>query len=161
MNQLFNLLATLLSKTNTRNEIDQATGISIAFATTSFTALIKGAVESSISRGSVDTTHSGTTPNGDSNVYRTFQPSDILDSNEVQLLLHYDVDEVIPIGKAAETVTISFPIPPGSGETVKASIASQAFFTEFSFTANPLDDETMEASVTLKRSGEPTYVVGS
>lgn len=131
---------------------DQATGIAITFDS-GFFAMITDVNWSGISRGAIETTHSGTTPT-DGSVWRTFQPSDLIDAGELQVTLQFEKNTTPPYDGSAETCTVTFPTAPG--ESSAATWSATAFMTDFSFSAPPLDDSVMEATCTLKFTGAIT-----
>lgn len=134
---------------------DQATSIAITFGTSGFTAQIIDSNISGFQRGDVDTTHSGTTPvSGTDAVIRTYKPSDIVEGGDLNLTIHFLPDDTIPLYGAAETITITFPT--NVGESTGATWVFSGYIKAYNPTMNPLDDSTMQASVTVKIAGEIT-----
>ena len=126
---------------------DVTTGATVVFGTSSFTAELLSIGLPSISRGSVDTTNLATT------AARTYRPVDLIDWGELELEMNFDADAEPPMDGAAETITITFPIP--SGGTSGATIAGSGFFTAFSVTAQL--EEKMTATATIKWTGDLTW----
>ena len=127
---------------------DGAFGTTIVFGTTGWTALITGVNQDGISRAELDTSHHGTT-----NGWKTFIPSDLKDAGVVSLEFHFNPDDAPPIDQAAETITITFPVP--SGLTNGATFACNGFMNNFTF-GTPFE-ELLVGTSTLKLSGEPTW----
>lgn len=94
------------------------------------------------SRGSVNTSHMGTTE------AHTFIPTDLYDPGELTVELNFEPtdDQAVPMVAAAESVTVTFP----GADTWGCS----AFMTGFEFN-DPMEDK-MTATVTLKFSGDIT-----
>lgn len=130
---------------------DVATGLTIVFGTTGFAARIVSVDGPGASRPSIDTTHMATSAN------RTFMPGDLVDQGEVTITVHHDPSLTRPIATAAETVTITHPIP--AGLTVAATWAFSAFCTGYS--PSFAIDELMQAQLTLKISGAVTITPAS
>ena len=126
---------------------DVTTGATVVFGTSSFSAEILSIGLPDMSRGSVDTTNMATT------TARTHLPVDLIDLGTLELEMNFDADAEPPLSGAAETITITFPIP--SGGTSGATIAGSGFFTAFSITA-PLEDK-MTATATIKWTGDLTW----
>ncbi len=131
-------------------DADTGYGVTVTFQS-GLLASIRN-IEFTSSRGSVDTTHAGTT-----NGWMTFIPSDLIDPGEVSGTLIFDPQGAwkTAIGNAAETVTINYPNVGTSG----ATDATSGFLTEIS-RAVPYDD-VMTAECTIKLSGETTYTAGT
>jgi len=125
--------------------VDIATGITITFGTSEFTAEILDVTPPGMSREAIETTHQGTTGQ------KTFMPADLYDSGELGFDIHFNPDTSPPIGSAAETITITFP----SG----ATWAFTGFMTGYAPSA-PLEDK-MTASVTVKVTGAITITPAS
>ena len=120
--------------------VDIATGITIVFGTSGFSAEILDISGPSLARESVETTHQGTIG------ARTHLPVDLFDAGELSFDIHFNPDTDPPIDQPAEAVTITWP----SG----ATWAFSAFMTADE-PATPLEDK-MVASITLKISGDIT-----
>ena len=123
--------------------MDIGTGASIAFGTSNFTAEVMSINGNDISRPSIDSSHLGTTG------ARTFLPGDLVDNGSVELEINFDPDEQPPIAGAAETITVTFPTPPGGSTPADAEFSG--FVTNWSWGV-PLEDK-MTATITLKISG--------
>lgn len=113
-------------------------GITITWATSSFTAEITDATLPEQIREAIQTSHTETT-DGE----KTFIPSDLVDGGELQYEINFDPEESPPMGASAENITVAF----ASGADWQFS----GFMTSYAPTA-PLEDR-MTASVTVKVSG--------
>jgi hypothetical protein len=105
-----------------------------------------------MSREAIDTTHMTTT-----NGWMTFLPSDLKDAGELSVSLQFAPNTAPPITGAAETVTVTFPLP--AGGSTRATWACSGFMTGMGV-AVPNGDK-MTADATIKFSGEPTFTPGS
>ena len=123
---------------------DVGTATTIAFATSSFTAEVKSINGSDISREDVDVTHMGSTS------YMEFQPAELADGGSIEMEIHFDPDSQPPILGAAETITITFPIP--SGGASGATFIFTGYVNSWSWEA-PLE-EVMTAEITIKVDGK-------
>ena len=83
--------------------VDVATGITIVFGTSGFSAQILDVTPPGMSRESLETTHQSTM------TQKTFMPADLYDSGELGFDIHFNPDTSPPIGGATETITITFP----------------------------------------------------
>lgn len=118
----------------------------------SFFAEIQSVSLSGYERAAIETTHMTSTSG-----WRTFQPSDLKSPGTIELELSFRPNDNIPITSAAETWTITFPIP--SGGSSGATLACSGFLTSFEF-SDPMD-ERMTATATLQLTGPPTWVDAS
>ena len=118
--------------------VDIGTGVTIAFATSGFTAQILDGTWPSLSRGSVQTSHQGTVGR------HTYMPTDLSDPGEFTFDFHFNPDTTPPINQAAETITITGP----SG----ATWVFTGFMTDYSG-GFPFEDK-MTGSATVKVSGD-------
>ena len=130
---------------------DSGFGVTVTFSST-FLAEITSLSWTGISRAAIDTTHSGTSSGA-----ATFIPSDIEDYGELQVELLFKPNDTPPIASAAETVTVTFPVPTGS--TNGATWAASGFLTGFEVGV-PIDDR-MTATATIKFSGVVTFTDAS
>lgn len=130
---------------------DVGTGTTISFGTSSFSAEILNVNQSGISRPSIKTSHMTTTSSD------TFMPADLVDEGEVTLDFAFNPNNQPPIRGAAETITITFPIPTGSSNGATAVFSG--FCTGWEWT-DPLEDK-MTASATLKVSGTVVWTDAS
>jgi hypothetical protein len=119
------------------------TGTTVTFGTSGFSAAIMDANWSGITRGSVQTSHMGTTND------HTFIPTNLVDNGTVELTIQFNGSESPPIitNGATETVTIDWA---GSGNTWAAS----CFQTDFSITAT--NEDLVTGDLTLKVTGAIT-----
>jgi len=121
----------------TSDLVDLSHGITIAFATSSFTAQITDITPPGPSRESIDVSHQGTVK------WREFLPQDLVDNGEMNFTINFNPDTDPPIDGVAEVITITWP----SANTWVFS----GFFTEYSPEAPHL--EKMTGSVTVKVTG--------
>ena len=130
---------------------DEGQGTKILFGTTGFVSNVDNIDTSGLSREAFDTSHLLTED------AKTFEPTDLVDSGEIGLELHFDPDEFPPINQPSEIVTITWPIPAGSANG--ATWTFTAFMTNFD--AGAAKGEKMTASATLKVSGTIVSVPAS
>lgn len=130
---------------------DTGFGIAITFAS-GFFAEIRNVDGPELSRGTIDTSHAGTTGG-----YRTFIFQDLLEGGAVDIDMLFDPNDVPPIDDALETVTITFPLP--AGGLTPATWAFSGGLTNYRPTA-PYDD-LMTATATLKVAGAITYTAST
>lgn len=131
---------------------DIGDGATINFGTSSFSASWKSLQHVGVARQVIETTHLGT-----SNA-KTFMPGDLYDPGEITGTLSYNPNTQPPIAGAAETITLTFPIPTGSN--TGATMACTGFVT--SFDEPTLENDTeMIANVSIKLSGEITWTDGT
>lgn len=131
---------------------DTGNSSTIVFGTSSFAAdyTMIGGVEQS--RPSLETSHLGTSN------YATFMPGDLVDSGELECEFHYNPNNQPPITGAAETITITFPVP--SGLSNGATAVFSAFVMNWK-SADLENNEIMSATVTLKITGGVTWTDAS
>jgi len=127
---------------------DEGFGTTISFSS-GFLAEVQSVSLSGYERNAIETTHMTST-----NGWRTFQPSDLKDPGTLSLDISFRPNDNIPITGAAETVTVTFPVP--SGGSTGATLACSGFLTKFDFT-DPMD-ERMTATCELKLTAAPTWV---
>jgi len=131
---------------------DVGNGASITFGTSGFTGSLMSIDGNEITREPVETSHLGTT------TAKTFIPDDLYDAGELSVTFQYDPDEQPPFAGAAETITITFPVP--SGLNNGATCAGTGFVTSFKQPELSVG-ELMEAEMTIKFSGALTFVDAS
>lgn len=121
-------------------------GSTIALAVGTFTANVEAINWDGIERGSIETTHLGTT------TAKEFIEADLFDPGELSLDIQFKSNEKPPIDAAASTLTLTVRTAGlGDGTTWAAT----AFMTGFSF--GPLtQDDKMTGSATFKVSGDIT-----
>jgi len=125
--------------------VDLGTGITVAFATSAFTAQLTEVTPFAAERESIDTTYLGTTvtPAGDFGA-KTYIPADLTEAGELAIKGHYNPDTLPPMESATEVITITF----ASG----ATLIFDGFMTGYTpggFVANGL----MEFDAVIKISG--------
>jgi len=125
---------------------DEGTGVAIVFGTSGFSARVVDVDGPSLHRDAIETTHISSTLN------KIFMPADLVDRGEIGITFQFDASLTPPIASAAETVTITWPIP--SGLTNGATWAASCFMTDYSPSASI--GEIMTAKGTLKISGAVT-----
>jgi len=114
---------------------------------------------SGISREAIETSHMGLAAAGSGKFgNRTFLPGELIDPGTLECEIAFDPDTLPPIAGAAETVTITWPLP--SGQTTAGTFACSGFMTDFSLSAQ-LEGSRMTANVTIKLSGECTVTASS
>src|SRR5687767_1055724 len=122
---------------------DQGHGIAIVFGTSGFQGYIVGCRRSGAEREDVETTHAGTTDVSGTDVSsaKTFEPSDLYDEGEVELDIHHDPNNVVPIRKPKETITITYPLR--TGQATAANYAFSGYVKRVSEDYAPIDARTM------------------
>ncbi len=95
--------------------VDIGTGATIVFGTSGFTAEVMSISIDGIDRESIETTHLGTTvPAANQYGGRTYIPGDLADPGTTTIEINFNPDTLPPIGLAAETITITFPLVAGA-----------------------------------------------
>lgn len=130
---------------------DEGRGTTILFGTSAFSANLLAINGFGFSRAAIETTRMNTSTN------RTFMPEDLVDRGELELELEFDPSLTPPIASAAETVTITFPVP--SGLTTGATWAASCFATNYSGAVRIA--ERMQCTLTLKISGAVTITAAA
>ena len=131
---------------------DEGSGATLTFGTTGVSLDLLTIQGTGVSREALETTNLGT------NTAQTFMPSDLYDPGEIAITFQYNPNTQPPFSNAAETITITAPVP--SGNTNGATAASSGFVTNF-------DEGQMETgaimvgSATIKRTGAITYADAS
>ena len=125
---------------------DVATGITIAFATSTFTAdVVDFAPVFEQTVEDIDCTHQGSTA-------REYIPSDLIDAGECTMTILWEVGSVVPVGAAPETITITFPFVTAS--TTKGTWACSGYVKSYSVNAQL--ENRYEGEVTIKWTGTGT-----
>lgn len=122
---------------------DVGTGTTIAFGTSGFSAQILGVDADGIERAVINTSHMSTTGS------HTKMPGDLKDEGEVVLDFAFDPNSHPPITAAAETITITFPIP--SGMTNGATLQGSGFISKWKWGSRL--EEKMTGSATITWAG--------
>lgn len=117
--------------------VDIGTGITLTFATTSFSCEIVEVTPPGSSREVLDTSHQGTT------TYKTFMPSDLVDNGQLDFTMHFDPSKTPPIATAPETITVGFP----------AGAAQDFIGFMFDYKPEGVFEGVMMASASVKVSG--------
>jgi len=127
---------------------DVGTGTTIAFATSSFTAEVMNLNGNDMTRPDIDTSHMGTTG------YKTYIPGKLLEGGAIEMEINFDPDATPPLSGAAETITITFPLP--SGQATPADVEFSGYINSWSW-SDPME-EKMTADVTVKVDGNTAPV---
>jgi len=133
---------------------DTGNTATIAFGTSGFTANFQMIGGTEQERPSIPDSHLGTTTRD------TFIPGDLFDPGEFESEYQFDPDDQPPISGAAETVTVTFPVP--AGQSNGATLAGTGFVTKWK-SADLRNNELMVATVTVKWDGKtgPTWTDAS
>ena len=102
-------------------------GTTIAFAGSGFTAEVVSMDLGTIEAEDIDTTHLGSTAPvlaNDELGGKTYIPAPLQEPGEISLELHYNPDEVPPIGRE-DAITVQF--PPLAGQATGAKIESDGY----------------------------------
>lgn len=101
-----------------------------------------------------ETSHMSTT-----NGWRTYLPTDLKDPGEVTVETRFDKNAAVKtaMAAAAESVTVTAPVHPGGSSAF--TTACSGFATNYEWD-QPMDD-VMNATMTIKFTGEPTLTDGS
>lgn len=130
--------------------VDIGTGTTITFGTSGFTAQVLAVRGPNPARGSVDTTHMGSTAaTADQQGGRTHIPTKLADMGEIELDIHFNPDTWPPVRGNAETVRLTYPIP--SGLSSGAYIEGSGFILSFDSVV-PLEDK-ITGTLRVKCSG--------
>jgi hypothetical protein len=130
---------------------DEGFGTSIAF-NSGFLAQILDVAIDGIGRKDIDSTHM-LTPEG----WMTNFPSDLKDPGTLTTQLQFDPDVPPPIASAAETITVTFPVPPG--KSTGATWSCSGYLVELS--GQVPHDNKMLATSKIRFSGKPTFTPSS
>jgi hypothetical protein len=136
---------------------DTGHGASVTFGSTSWSGkLVDVPTNLQRTRARVQTTHLGTSG------AHTYMPGDVDELGEITLDVLFEGKTGLPsTGTAAETITITFPLP-GGGAAVAPNIAGTGFITAISFP--PLQTGVVQqGSITFTYDGGtgPTYTPAS
>lgn len=132
---------------------DEGAGASITFGTSGTTINAISIQATGIAREALETTHLQTTGG-----FKTFIPADYVDGGEVQVTFRYDPDTQPPYNAAAETITITYPVP--ASKNNGATEAATGFVSSFD-PPTLSNDTVMDASMTIKRSGPVTFTAAT
>lgn len=133
--------------------VDIGTGTTIVFGTSGFNAEVTDVDWGGLSREAIETTHLGTAVAGAGKVgSKTYIPGDLSDPGEISLTGHFNPNLKPPMEAAAETITVTFPLP--AGGTTPATWVASGFMTAFAETT-PLEDK-MGFTATIKITGNIT-----
>lgn len=118
--------------------VDVATGITLVFGTSGFTAELLDMTPPEGSREAIQTSHQGTTGQ------HTFTPADLVDWGELRIDFHFNPATEPPINEAVEELTLTWP----DGDTW----VFNGFMTNYS--GGAVLNEKMTGSATIKVSGD-------
>lgn len=128
---------------------DVGSGATLAFGTSGFTANIISMSWGGIDRESIATSHLLTVGG------RTFIVGDLHDPGDLTVEIQYDPNDRPPFDGAAETITLTYPIP--SGGSTGATHAATGFV--MNWVPGQLDvDGLMISTLVIKFSGSITFV---
>ena len=135
-------------------------GITIVFATSGFTALIRSIAGLEESRAAIETSHLALAVNSE----RTRVPGDLIDLSNMTIVYEFDqsFSTKPPITDDPETVTITFPLR--AGEVTPATLAGSGFLMRRKGPDVEVNaDETMMGESDLQFDGltGPTYTAGA
>jgi hypothetical protein len=130
---------------------DTGFGSSITFQS-GFFAQFRVIEELGSMRESIETTHNASTSG-----WATFIPSDIKKMKRCRVQMLFNPDDTPPIDQAAETVTITLPVPAGSSNG--ATVVASGFMTDA--TASIPYDDLMTMACELQLSGVPVWTDAS
>lgn len=133
---------------------DTGNSATIAFGTTGFTAAFVVIGGATITRPRINDSHLATTN------LETHMPGDLADPGEQECEFHYNPNTQPPILNAAETITVTYPVP--AGLTNGATKAGTGFVTEWT-EPDLKNNELMIAKVKVAWDGktEPVYTDAS
>jgi len=127
---------------------DVATGITIGFATSTFTADVvdfSPIFEQTVA--DIDCTHQGSSA-------REYEPSDLIDYGECTMTINFTVGSVVPVGAAPEEITITFPLIDSATNSTKGTFVCDGYIKSFSATGQL--ESKQEGEVTIKWTGAGT-----
>ena len=130
-------------------------GCSITF-NSGFCAAIINVDDGDYSRPAHDTTNDAT-PLNTLHAWRTKIPSKLIDPGELKITLLYDPNKRPPIDAAAETITVTLPLPIGGNSA--ATISGSGFLSKAG--QKIPHDNLMMQDVVLTKSGLWTFTAGS
>lgn len=126
--------------------IDSPIGISIAFGTSTYTAQLTGLQTPQFTRKVLNTTTLSTTGQ------RTSIPGKLIDTEPFDISVYFDPDDIPPISAAAETITITFPVP--SGGSTGATLAGTGFLVSWVLNEQTEEEDSpMSATLTIRYDG--------
>lgn len=124
---------------------DTGNGTTVAFATTSWTGKIEKVSGFNKSKQKVETSHLGTT--GD----KTFIPGDLAEWTDVTLTVLFEATLGLPaLGTADETITVTFPVPPGG--STGGIVAGTGFIVDVGY-PEAVNGTLMKSSIKFAWSG--------
>lgn len=130
---------------------DVGTGTTLTFGTTSYTAAIEGIEIDGFARAVIDVAHMGTAGARDKIVGDLYEPP------VLTVTAQFNPNDPAPYSAAAETVTVTFPIP--SGLTNGATMAGSAAVTQVGISV-PLEDKMM-STFQVQYLGDITFADAS
>lgn len=131
---------------------DEGSGATLTFGTSGTSLDLLTIQATGVARAAIETTKLSTTGG------KTFMPGDRYDPGQISCSFQYNPNVRPPYSNAAETITITYPVP--AGLTNGATEASSGFVTQFD-AGNCEGDTVMVGSVTIKRTGAVMYTNAS
>ncbi len=131
---------------------DEGHGATVTFGTSAWSQTLTSIGHDGVSREALETSDLGTSNN------ETFIPSDLVNPGSLSIEWNYDPNNPPPYNAAAETITLTFPIP--SGGAAGSTWAATGFMTDFSISGVE-NKSIMKGSATLKFSGAITQADSS
>ena len=136
--------------------VDLGSGWALTFA--GITYQIMSARWTGIERASQDVTHLGTAvPSGQDFANREFLPGLMVDPGQLELVAHFNPDDVPPVHGAAATGTATWP---STGGLTPATWAADMFLQSMEIDGIGID-EVMVANLTMKLTGNITLTAAT
>ena len=131
-------------------------GATLTFGTSGFTANIYSIAGAGFTRDALETTHLGTT------AFKEYVPDALVEPGEFEIEFEWNpqFSTFPPISTAAETITVTYPLPAGS--TTNGTLAGTGFLNA-STGPSVTNGEIMRGTATIKWDGAtgPPYTAGS
>lgn len=121
-------------------------GATLTFGTSGFTGAFTRIGETTMEYEDLEDSDLSTTG------FKEYQPGDLEEPGEFEVELFYDVDEQ-PTRGTAETITIDYPLTPGGGNDVEATLAGTGYVKSFT-TPELVNGELMRSRLTVKWDGK-------
>lgn len=133
---------------------DSPVSTTAVFGTSGFSSAVTGIGIEGQERVAIETSHFGTTG------FKEYIAAKLVEPGEITLEVQFDPDDIPPISGAAETLTITFPLP--TGQSTAANVAGTGFVTSWSASLED-QDGLMTAEVTFKWDGltGPTFTASA
>lgn len=118
---------------------DVGTGTTIVFGTSAWAGEVTGISATGVTREDYDTTTLATTG------ARTKSPKKLVDAGGLDITHKFDPDSQPPISGVTETITITFPTPPGG--STGATLIGSGFVTSSTWSAELEEEMSAETSI--------------